>query len=114
MDPKTHIIPLDTAHRILRTFGFAKPTPACQRWVRPDGVRLVDSSSKPSASLGTWRMDIDRPLGEQIVPLPGSADPEFRVVHRILRSGSSAHSSWPAAGPYLSYLRRMASPACSK
>lgn len=42
MDPATYIIPLDSAHRILAVFGITQSTPAYDRWLRPDGVRLSD------------------------------------------------------------------------
>lgn len=36
------IIPLDTAHTILATFGITKPTREYQRWVKDDGFKLDD------------------------------------------------------------------------
>ena len=42
MNPETYRIPMDTAHKILATFGITRPTRAYERWVKDDGFDLSD------------------------------------------------------------------------
>jgi len=42
MLPQTHRIPLESAHKILATFGITRPTRAYERWVKDDGFDVRD------------------------------------------------------------------------
>jgi hypothetical protein len=42
MGPNTSRIPLETAHKILATFGITSPTRAYERWVKDDGFDVKD------------------------------------------------------------------------
>lgn len=79
-------IPLDQAEHILATFGITRPTPAYERWVKPDGFDLKDFDSVLFDSPLVVGVDWREPLGPALEAVKMALDRlgvSLRIVPRV-------------------------------
>lgn len=73
MDAGRYRIPLETAHKILATFGITRPTRAYERWMKEDGFVLKDFDAvlfeSPFIFVIDWRCYLRDELGRIIEAL---------------------------------------------
>jgi len=66
MLPNSHRIPLETAHRLLATFGITEPTKAYERWIKDDGFDFQDFpavlADSPYIFVVDWRAALEDEL----------------------------------------------------
>lgn len=105
MNDDTYRIPIETAHKILGTFGITRPTRAYERWIKDDGFDLKDFDEVLFESSYVLIVDWRASLQEQLEAIRDTlAKLDVQLEIQLDEEGISGHVLCGNRRDHVAYL----------